>query len=187
MEGEDDEIRDKTPFSSTEDKLSLVSEQSKVYYVKGAENPSLQVSSILRKLVRSMSSSQDSETKYYVRLVKTLRLLKRSEVESIHQSFFKSNHKDFTPEEHKMIKDMLIDGWADACTKDSVSHLVSKIKRGEVDPSKASLTMKSRMNCRVVSRDMIEKMMVSVVNDGIFMSRKNEPKRASEPCRESCL
>lgn len=139
MNGEEEFLRD-TPYSELKNKKQFVKE-------------------ILRRLISEMSESvQEEAPRQYLRLVKILRMLKLSQLEEIHSSFF-SQAGPFTPEQHLKIKNLLVDALADAGTKDSISHLVRKIKNKEISPIRAAVSIKSLINCRVVSKEMIEEMM----------------------------
>ena len=138
--GEDD-FQDKTPYSGIDNKNEFVGQ-------------------ILRRLVRCLSDSiEDCAPRQFVRLVKVLRMCKRGELKEIHNSFFKTTPSSFTPEDHKKIKDLLVDAMTIAGTKDTIIHMVEKIKKREIGTIKASLTIKNLINVRVPSKDMIDQLL----------------------------
>jgi len=140
MKGEK-EFLETTPYSEVKDKFAFVSQ-------------------ILRRLVSEMRESVKEEAPHqYVRLVKVFRMLTRSELERIHETYFKSNPEGFTPEEHKKIQSLLIDALADAGTRDAVFHLVEKIRQRQIHPIRAALVIKSLINIRTVSKEMIDEML----------------------------
>lgn len=140
MKGEK-EFLETTPYSEMKDKFAFVS-------------------TILRRLVSEMRESVKEEAPHqYVRLVKIFRMLTRSEMERIHETYFKSNPEGFTPEEHKKVQSLLIDALADAGTKDAVFHLVEKIRQRQIHPIRAALVIKSLINIRTVSKEMIDEML----------------------------
>jgi hypothetical protein len=139
MDGED-EFLEKTPYSELRNKVEFVSK-------------------ILRGLISDMRGAIQTEAPIkYARLVKIFRMLKRSELEEIHETFYKSPAR-FTPEEHEKVKSILMDVVADAGTKPCIMHLIGVIKRREVNPLRAALSIKSLINCRVISKEMIEELM----------------------------
>jgi hypothetical protein len=136
MEG-DETFVDKTPYSSIENKVQFVTE-------------------ILRKLVGYMHTSvKDEAPRHFSRLVKVLRMMKNQELDKIHQVFRTSTPEDFTREEVKRIRDLLADAMAIAGTRDCVKHLVKEIRNKEVNPIRGALAIKSLVNVRVVSKEMI--------------------------------
>ena len=138
--GEDD-FQQKTPYSSIENKNEFVGQ-------------------ILRRLVRCLSDSvEDCSSRQFVRLVKVLRMCKTNELKDIHNSFYKTTPSSFTPEDHKKIKDLLVDAMCIAGTKDTISHIVDKIKKRQVGTIKASLTIKNLINVRVPSKHMIDQLL----------------------------
>jgi hypothetical protein len=139
MEGEDSFLED-TPFPEIRDKIELVSK-------------------LFRKFCNSMTESVDIESpRYFSRLVKVFRLLKKEELETVFNRFYKQVPRDFTPEEHIKIKNIFVDSCAFAGTKDCVFLLTEKIMKREIDPLMASLAIKAFPNIRVVSKEMIEKL-----------------------------
>jgi hypothetical protein len=139
MEGETSFL-DKTPYSEVKDKLVFVA-------------------NVLRQLISHIHENVEEEApRQFNRLVKVFRMLKREEIERIHEKFYTNVPEQFTPEEHKKIRSMLVDAIAFAGTKDCISHLVQKIKNREIDPLTATLAIKSLINVRVVSKEMIEEL-----------------------------
>lgn len=139
MNGEEEFLRD-TPYSELKNKIAFVK-------------------SILRRLISEMSESvQEEAPRQYLRLVKIFRMLKLSEIQEIHETLF-VNADSFTPEQHKKIKELIVDALADAATKDTITHLIEKIETKEISPLRASLAIKQLINTRVVSKEMIEKLM----------------------------
>jgi hypothetical protein len=146
LEGEDD-FQQETPFSEIRNKVEFVN-------------------SILRKLVSYMGESvEDPAPSYYNRLVKFFRLLKRQELERIWKNFFVDVPEDFTPEEHKKVKSMIVDAMSFAGTKENVFFLIHKIKSRQIPPIKASLAIKSFVNIRTVSKDMIDELLTLAETD----------------------
>lgn len=140
QEGEHN-FHQETPYSEIENKIEFVGQ-------------------ILRRLVRCVSESvEDCAPRQFVRLVKVLRMCKTDELNEIHNSFFKTTPSSFTPEDHKKIKDLLVDAMCIAGTRDTIKHMVDKIKKREVSPIKAALSIKNLMNVRVPSRHMIEQLL----------------------------
>lgn len=137
----DESFHQETPFPGIKNKIQFVEQ-------------------ILRRLVRHISESVEEEApRQFVRLVTVLRTCKKNELSEIHETFFKSTPSSFTPEDHKKIKDLLVDAMAVAGTKDCVTHLINTIKRREIHPVKASLTIKNLINIRVPSQEIIEQLM----------------------------
>ena len=138
--GEDD-FQQKTPYSGIENKNEFVGQ-------------------ILRRLVRCLSDSvEECAPRQFVRLVKVLRMCKTDELREIHNSFYKTTPSSFTPEDHKKIKDLLVDALFIAGTKDSITHMVDKIKKREIGTIKASLSIKNLINVRVPSKHMIDQLL----------------------------
>lgn len=138
MEGEDEFLKE-TPYSELKNKVNFVKE-------------------ILRRLISEMSESvQEEAPRQYLRLVKIFRMLKLSQIQEIHRTFYK-DAESFTPEQHMKIKEILVDALADAATKDTIQHLVQKIKSKEIKPLRAAISIKQLINCRVVSQEMIEQL-----------------------------
>jgi hypothetical protein len=140
QEGEDT-FHDKTPYSEIRNKVEFVGK-------------------ILQRLVRYVSESVEEQApRQFVRLVKVLRMCKKQELKEIHQTFFVNMPTGFTPEDHKKIKDLLVDGLAAAGTKDCVTHLVNKIKRREIHPIKAALSIKNLISVRVPSEQIVNELL----------------------------
>lgn len=138
-EGEE-QFHGKTPYSAISNKLEFIEP-------------------ILRKMVRCVGESvEECAPRQFTRLVKVLRMCKPTDLNKIHQKFYKQTPSSFTPEDHKKIKDLLVDAIAVAGTKDCVDHLVSKIKNRDVHPIKAALTIKNLINVRVPSKEMLDKL-----------------------------
>jgi len=135
------EFQELSPYSQVENKITFAT-------------------NLLRQLVSQFKESvEERAPRVFVRLVKFMRMLKRSEIEQLHQRFFKSTPENFTPEEHMKIKDLLMDAVAFAGTKDCISHLVETIKKREISPIKAAFLVKSFVNVRVVSKEMIQELL----------------------------
>lgn len=139
MEGEE-EFHQKTPFSSIKNKVEFAA-------------------SLLRKFVSNMRESvEDEAPRNFDFLVSFFRILKRQEIERVWKAFFVETPEQFTPEEHKKIKSVLVDSMALAGTKDNVAFLVQKIKSRQLSPFMAALAIKSFVNIRVVSQEMIQEL-----------------------------
>jgi hypothetical protein len=118
------------------------------------------MSSILRKMVNYMQNSVDQEApRQFNRLVKFLRMLTQNELQQIHQNFYDNQPQQFTPEEHKKIKDLLVDAIALCGTKNCVFHLIEKVEKKQISSFKGAMAIKKLINVRVVSEEMIEKLM----------------------------
>jgi hypothetical protein len=138
MEGET-EFQQNTPYSPLKNKVDFVK-------------------SILQKLVHYMNEQvQEEAPRQFTRLVKVLRMLTKDQIIEVHQKFFKSA-KGFTPEEHKKIKDLLIDAIGLCGTHDCVKHLMHVIKTDQVSPIKGSFVVRKLMQARIVSPKMIEQL-----------------------------
>jgi hypothetical protein len=140
MEGEGQFIQD-TPYSEIDNKPKFMT-------------------SILRKMVNYMQTSVSQEApRQFNRLVKFLRMLKNQELQQIHDKFFVDEPQQFTPEQHKKIKDLLVDAIALCGTKNCVFHLIDKIQQKQISTFKGAMAIKKLINVRVVSKEMIEKLM----------------------------
>jgi hypothetical protein len=140
MQG-DEEFGRVTPYSEIE---------NKVQFFKG----------ILTKLCNYIQREVEQEApRQFARMVKFMRMLKREELEEIHEKFYTNTPSDFTPEDQKKIKDMLVDGIAMCGTVHCVEHLVEKIKQRQIHPIRGALAIKKLVEIRTVSERMINKMM----------------------------
>jgi len=136
MDG-DNNFQQKTPYAQIPKKAEIVRE-------------------LLKKLVVSVSDKIDQDaTHIFTRLVTVLRLATRAEIEEIHQQLYEGQSDHFTPEEQQKIKEFLVSGMALAGTRDSISHLVKKIRTRQVSPLTAALALRELMNVRTVSTGMI--------------------------------
>jgi hypothetical protein len=97
MDGESfTQFDEKSPYSEIKNKVRrtfnsiIINKHLQIEFIK----------SILQKLVHHMRSSVDEEApRQFARLVKVLRLLKREELERVHETFFKTSSIDsFTQE-----------------------------------------------------------------------------------------
>jgi len=136
MEGENT-FQQKTPYAQIPHKVEIVRE-------------------LLKKLVLSISDKIEQDaTHIFTRLVTVLRMATRAEIEEIHQQLYEGTTEHFTPEEQKKIKEFLVSGMALAGTRDSISHLVKKIRTRQVSPITGALALRELMNVRTVSTSMI--------------------------------
>jgi hypothetical protein len=141
MDGESfTQFDEKSPYSEIKNKIEFIK-------------------SVLQKMVHHMRSSVDEEApRQFARLVKVLRLLKREELERVHETFFKVSSVDsFTPEEHKKVKSVLPDAIALCGTTVCVEHIVEKHEQREHKPWKTSMLIRKMMQIRTPSEKMIEK------------------------------
>lgn len=144
----DSDFAEKTPYSEIKNKVEFVK-------------------SILQKLVNYMRTSVDEEApRQYARLVKVFRMLKREEIEEIHQQYFKASEVDgFTREEMHKIRSLLPDILGQTGTIQSIEHLVEKIEQGEIRPWRAALAIRKLFTVRTVSEKMIEKLLTLTSQD----------------------
>jgi hypothetical protein len=139
MEGEK-KFFEKTPYSQIPDKVRVVAE-------------------LLQKLVASMSEHVEQQApQWFSRLVTVFRMATRSEIEQLHTSFFENKHEQFTPEEHKKVKEIITSVAAIAGTKDSVSHLIKNIREKRIPEWQASQALRQMMSIRVVSQSMLHEL-----------------------------
>jgi len=118
------------------------------------------VKDLLLKMVRHMREAVDEEApRMFSRLVTLMRLCSRQEIEQIHQSFYHRESSDFTPEEQKKIKDILPDAIALCGSKACIEHLVAKIRSNDIPVVRAVLALKSLINTRTVSKEIIQELM----------------------------
>jgi len=126
-----------TPFSEINDKVAFIK-------------------NLLEKTVHYMRESvQEEAPRQFARLVKVMRLLKRSEIEKVFADFVKQS--PFTKEESTKVKSLVIDALALAGTKDTVYFLVDKIERKQISTLRAALVLRKFTQIRTVSEHMIEK------------------------------
>jgi len=136
----DDKFLETSPYVQISDKIALVK-------------------SLLRQFMSSIQESVDMESpRYFTRLVKVFRIHKREELEQVWESFVKSTPTDFTVEEYAKLKSVIVDAMAFAGTKETVFFLVDKIEKLQIDPIMAVLTLKAFTQIRVVSQEMIERL-----------------------------
>jgi hypothetical protein len=152
MEGEN-EFHTKSPYSQIPDKVQLVSE-------------------LLRHLVSSMGESiEESAPRTFSRLVTILRMCSRSEIEQIHNTLFERSDQ-FTPEEQKKIRDVLVSANALAGTKDSMSHLLRLIKEKKVTGWVAASALRQLMSTRVVSSSMVNELKTFCQHEPVMTESK---------------
>jgi len=153
MEGES-EFHTKSPYSQIPDKVQIVSE-------------------LLRTLVSSMAESIDETApRTFSRLVTILRMCSRSEIEQIHTVLFERSAQ-FTPEEQKKIRDVLVSANALAGTKDSMSHILRLIKEKKITGWLAAYSLRQFMNTRVVSASMVNELRLFCQQETILSESRN--------------
>lgn len=139
MEG-DEEFHQQNPFAQIRNKV---------------ESASLTI----RKLVSELKEQvEDHAPQVFENLIQFIRMSKRQELEKIWKKFVVDVPEDYTPEEHKKIRSLLVDALVAAGTKDSIGTFVDKVKRRQISPSKANFALKSLINVRTVSQDMIQEL-----------------------------
>lgn len=138
LEGEDEEFR-QNMFTTVPDKMNFIKD-------------------ILHHLMRfTLGTVQEEAPRYLNRLVVALRLLNRQELEECHNMFYMDIPQDFTPEDHKKIKSLLVDSLGLCGTKDCVFHLVHHIKERNIGTIKGGMAIKKLSEVRVVSEETIRK------------------------------
>lgn len=140
MAGES-KFHQKTPYSALQNKPSLIAD-------------------LLRHLVNSIDEQVQEETPHYFsRLVTILRMLTRSELHQVHETFVEGQHGSFTQEEQKKAKDFVISAMALAGTHDATAHLVQKIRERKISPLTAAFVIRQLQSTRVVSEQMIQQLL----------------------------
>jgi len=118
------------------------------------------ISTFLRKLIAEMRETvEDSAPRYFLRMVNTFRLMRQEGLERVWKMYCVDEPQEFTPEEHKKIKSLIVDAMATAGTKECVSFIVEKTKSRQISPVRAALAIKSLIQTPVVSKEMIEKLL----------------------------
>lgn len=141
MEGQND-FQTETPYSEIKDKIEFVKR-------------------ILKKLTHYMVQSVEEEApRQFTRLVKVLRMMKREEIDRVHELVFRNVPEGFTQEEHKKIRSLLPDAVAMCGTKDCVEHLIHDIKEHQFKSFKAASLIRKLISIRVVSQEIIEKLWI---------------------------
>jgi hypothetical protein len=128
---------EKTPFSKLQNKIDFVE-------------------SIIVKLVQYTRESVTEEAPVqFARLVKVMRMLKKDDLKEIYDKFFLSHPESFTKEEHKKIKDLILDSYALCGTSDCILMMIDSIKEKEISTTKASMVIRKLMDVRVLNSKMI--------------------------------
>lgn len=137
MEGENSEFLQNTPYAEIPNKVEFVKQ-------------------IVEKCVHYMRDSVNEEApRQFARLVKVMRMMKRSELEKVFENFVQQS--SFSKEESHKVKSIVIDALALAGTNDAVEMLVEKIEQNQIQPLRAALVLRKFTQIRTVTKQMIEK------------------------------
>lgn len=138
MDGEE-EFLEKSPYSEIKNKVKLAK-------------------SVLEKLVKRMNNGEHSHMhkeapRQLARLVKVLRLLKKQEITKVFEKVM-----GMSGQLKDMARDMLVDSMGLCGTKGCLSCLLEQTKEEKINPIKAALSIKSFVQSRVVSKEMIDEL-----------------------------
>jgi hypothetical protein len=112
---------------------------------------------LIQKLIHKIGESvEEGAPRYFSRLVSVLRMCSRSELEKITEMFMKRDSQQWSPEENKKAKDILPQALSICGSKDCVQQLLKHIRDGEISPVKGALAIKSLINIRAVSKEIIQ-------------------------------
>lgn len=117
------------------------------------------VTNIMKRLLetateKSVEGLDEHAARYLTQLVSILRLCSRSDIKTIHENLFaKTEYNDF---EKTFIQSILADAMAISGTKNTLDHLFSKIRDGELGNYKAATTLYKLMNLRIVSTETVK-------------------------------
>jgi hypothetical protein len=137
MEGQMDSFR-KLPFHEV-NKVELVQNQ-------------------MQKLVQKIGEQiEDGATRAYSHLIQALRMCSKQELERLSDMFFQQQQQ-WSPEESKKAKDILPQALAVCGSKHCVSQLLKHIRQNDIHEVKASLAIKSLINIRTVSKEIIQEL-----------------------------
>jgi hypothetical protein len=144
MEGDQQDFLGASPYAAIKNKADFIGQ-------------------ILRRLVSYTAEVQETNMeqegpRQLSRLVKALRMCTEEDLVKVHQDFYETSSKIET-QHHQKVKDILVDALALAATKNTIQHLMEKIKDRKVHPIKAGLAIKALVNSRVVSEKHIDMML----------------------------
>ncbi|VDO78432.1 unnamed protein product [Soboliphyme baturini] len=115
---------------------------------------------LLRKLLRHMNRKVDEiSTETFAKLVEVLRRSTSTEIEHIHNRYYRADQSaSLTAEEKAQALDILPHAIAQCGTIKCVKHVVKKTCNGEIPPSKANLAIMSMVNNRMASREIVDQL-----------------------------
>jgi len=138
------------------------------------------IEGVLRRMLRAINDPKkgvDHEaTRQVARLVKLLRLCTEHDIQKVHTELFEGAKFDET--DKPKVREILVDALALAGTKNTIEHLIKKIKARDVTPARAAHALKALVNIRVPSEKQI---------DSLLELCKDVTAEKSGSLKQSCL
>uniref|UniRef100_A0A1I7X9X0 Vitellogenin domain-containing protein n=1 Tax=Heterorhabditis bacteriophora TaxID=37862 RepID=A0A1I7X9X0_HETBA len=142
-------------FELAEERFAMTGEEKYLRRIPQWNNKVEHVQKLIATLAKHVDGQIELETSHIVaRLVKILRIASEEEVKRIHHFLYDSKRYDERTMEK--VQSIYNDALAMAGTKVTVSHLVDKISKKLVQPVKAARLLKSLVEIRTPSQEIVD-------------------------------
>jgi len=116
----------------------------------------------IKKVVERIGESvQEGSPRAFSRLIAVLRMCNKQELERITEQFLHRESQQqgqWNEEDFKQAKDILPQALAVCGTKDCVSQLLKHVRQNDIHPVKSALAIKSLINIRTPSKEIIQEL-----------------------------